>query len=182
MTDLALGSPELQTLLSLIDDFYRREIELWAKTAVDAIFFQDDRGSQKNMLISPKMWREYFKPIYRDYAALIKAAGKFVFFHSDGHIQAIIPDLIEIGIDALNSQLFCMNIEQLGAQFRGQITFWGEIDRQAVLPRGAPKDVEAAVKRVRSELGTERGGVIGWCEWGNDVPGENIEASFKAWA
>lgn len=182
MIDLALGSSELKTLLSMIHDFYRREIELWTETAVDAIFFQDDWGAQNNMLISPRMWREHFKPIYQDFASLIRKAGKFVFFHSDGYIQPIIPDLIEIGVDALNAQLFCMDIEQLGDQFRGEITFWGEIDRQSILPFGTPQDVESAVQRVRSALETKEGGVIAWCEWGNDVSGENIEAFFKAWA
>ena len=62
--------------------------------------------------------------------------------HSDGNITEIIPDLIEIGIDALNSQLFCMDIEELGKKFRGKITFWGEIDRQNILPNGNRKDIE----------------------------------------
>lgn len=181
MMDLGLGSSELEELLMMIHKFNLREIELWAQTAVDAIFFQDDWGSQHNLLISPQMWRERFKPIYQEYCSVIKSAGKLVFFHSDGHIMPIIPDLIEIGVDALNAQLFCMDIEKIGAQFRGHITFWGEIDRQAVLPFGTPQEVEAAVKRVRSALEVDSGGVIAWCEWGNDVPRENIEAAYKAW-
>jgi uroporphyrinogen decarboxylase len=104
-----------------------------------------------------------------------------VFFHSDGHIEQIIPVLIELGVDALNAQLFCMDIEETGARYRGQITFWGEIDRQHILPFQGPKEVKAAVARVRKALDYGQGGVIAQCEWGNDVPQENIEAVFDAW-
>ena len=48
------------------------------------------------------------------------AHGKRVFMHSDGHITAIIGDLIELGLDALNSQIFCMGVEDLGRRFRGE--------------------------------------------------------------
>ena len=51
---------------------------------------------------------------------ILHAHGKSVFFHSDGHIESIFPDLVEIGVDAVNSQLFCMDIEKLGERFPGQ--------------------------------------------------------------
>ena len=179
--DLAWGPAELLRLRDLVHEFFLREIECWARTDVDAISFMDDWGSQRGLLISPKMWREFFRPLYVEYVDLIHGAGKQVFFHSDGHIFDIIPDLIEIGVDALNSQLFCMDIEEIGRRFRGRITFWGEIDRQQVLPFGTPADVTAAVQRVRAALDDGRGGVIAQCEWGNDVPAENVAAVFEAW-
>jgi uroporphyrinogen decarboxylase len=179
--DLAWGPAELLRLRDLVHEFFLREIECWVRTDVDAISFMDDWGSQRGLLISPKMWREFFRPLYVEYVDLIHGAGKQVFFHSDGHIFDIIPDLIEIGVDALNSQLFCMDIEEIGRRFRGRITFWGEIDRQQVLPFGTPADVTAAVRRVRAALDDGRGGVIAQCEWGNDVPAENVAAVFEAW-
>jgi len=181
LMDLAWGVAEVYRLRDLVHDFFMRELALWAKTDVDGISFMDDWGAQHNLLISPPLWREVFKPLYADYCKLIHDAGKFVFFHSDGHIVQIIPDLIEIGVDALNAQLFCMDIEEIGRQFRGQVTFWGEIDRQWVLPFGTLDDVRAAVRRVRTALDDGRGGVIAECEWGNDVPKENVEAVFEAW-
>lgn len=69
----------------------------------------------------------------------------------------------------------------IGRRFRGQITFWGEIDRQWVLPFGSPADVRAAVRRVRAALDDGNGGVIAQCEWGNDVCAENVAAVFEAW-
>ena len=181
LMDLAWGVPEVMRLRDLVHEFFLREIELWTQTDIDAISFMDDWGSQDRLLISPAMWREIFKPLYSDYVNLIHGAGKNVFFHSDGHIFAIIPDLIEIGVDALNSQLFCMDIEEIGRRFRGQITFWGEIDRQRALPFGTTEEVRAAVRRVRAALDDGSGGVIAQCEWGNDVSAENVAAVFETW-
>jgi len=180
-TDLAWGSAELLRLRDLVHDFFMREIELWCKTNVDAIKIQDDWGAQNALLIRPQMWRDVFKPLYADYCRLIRAAGKFVFMHSDGHISDIYPDLIEVGVDALNSQLFCMDIEELARKHRGQITFWGELDRQYVLPFGTPDDVRRAVRRVRRAMDSGEGGAIAQMQFGKYDPLANIVAAYEAW-
>jgi uroporphyrinogen decarboxylase len=180
--DLASGDARALRLRSLVHEFYLEELSRWAERDVDGISFMDDWGAQSALLISPAMWRELFKPLYREYAAMIRSRGKYVFFHSDGMIEEIIPDLIEIGVHALNSQLFCMDIEDIGRRFRGLITFWGEIDRQHVLPFGTPDDVRAAVRRVRAALDDGSGGVIAQCEWGLRDPFENIAAVFEEWS
>jgi hypothetical protein len=87
-------------------------------------------------------------------------------------------DLVTLGFDAINSQLFCMDIEDLGKKFKGRITFWGELDRQHVLPFGKPEEVKEAVRRVRRALDTGRGGVIAQMQFGKF---ENIEEAFEAW-
>ena len=180
--DLAYGTAEILKLRDMLHEFFVREFEMWAKTDVDGISFMDDWGSQQALLISPEMWREYFKPLYRDYCDIAHSGGKYVFMHSDGNIEAIYPDLIEIGVDALNSQLFCMDIEKLGEQYAGKITFWGEIDRQKLLPFGSPEDVKQGVRRVAEALMNGRkSGVIAQCEWGVADPKENIEAIFTEW-
>jgi len=179
--DLAYGTREIRELIEMIHEFYLEDVKAWADSNVDAVFLMDDWGTDRALLISPEMWRSLFGPLYKEYCDIIHDAGKFVFFHSDGHIEAIYGDLIEAGVDALNSQLFCMNIEALAAKHKGQITFWGEIDRQHVMPFGTPEDVRAAVRRVRDALDDGTGGVIGQCEWGKDNPQANVEAVFEAW-
>jgi uroporphyrinogen decarboxylase len=179
--DLAYGSREIYRLLEMVHEYYLAEVRVWASSDVDAVFFIDDWGSNQALLINPETWRTVFKPLYRDYCDIIHSVGKFVFFHSDGNIEAIFDDLIEIGIDAINSQLFCMDIEGLAGRYKGKITFWGEIDRQHILPFGSPDDVRAAVRRVRDALDDDSGGVIAQCEWGKDNSRENIEAVFKTW-
>lgn len=141
----------------------------------------DDWGSQNALLISPRQWRAIFKPMYREYCEVARKAGKKIFFHSDGWILDIYEDLVEIGVDAINSQLFCMPIEQIGRRFKGRITFWGEIDRQQILHFGTPADVRQAVARVRTALEDARGGMIAQCSWCRCDPAENIAMVYEAW-
>lgn len=179
--DLAWGVQEVFTLLEMIHDYYMRHLEYVVQTDVDAISFMDDWGSKHALLISPAMWEAYFKPLYKDYCDLAKAHDKFVLMHSDGYIMELYEHLIEIGVDAINSQLFTMPIEEIGARFKGRITFWGELDRQYILPFGTPEDVHAAVQRVKDALWDDRGGVIGQAEFNKGYPLENIRAFFEAW-
>ena len=141
----------------------------------------DDWGTQRNLLISPQMWRDLFKPLYKDYCDLIHSKNKYAFFHSDGCIEQIYPELIEVGVDAINSQLFCMNIEDIGKKYKGKITFWGEIDRQHVLPFGTKDEVAEVVRRVKNALWMPEGGVIAQCEFGLKDPIENVETVFETW-
>ncbi len=181
MMDMAYDTAEFRKLLEMIHDFNCKAIEGWVGTDIDGIAFMDDWGSQTSLLISPDMWRAFFKPLYKEYCDIIHAAGKKAFMHSDGNITAIYEDIIEVGVDALNSQLFCMDLEELGEKYRGKITFWGEIDRQHILPFGTAEDVHKAVDRVRRALDNGHGGVIAQCEWGPGNPTENIRAVYEAW-
>ncbi len=179
--DIAYGAKEFYHLLEMVHEFYLEDIRSWAQSNVDGVFLMDDWGMNQRLLIKPEMWRSVFKPLYQEYCDIIHQAGKSVFFHSDGHIEAIYSDLIEIGVDALNSQLFCMDIEGFTEKYKGKITFWGEIDRQYILPFGTPEDVRQAVRRVRNTLDDGSGGVIAQCEWGKDNSRQNIEAVFETW-
>jgi len=178
--DLADPPDELSLLLERIHAFFREEMELWATTDVDGLFFADDWGSQKTLLIAPALWRRLFRPLYEDYIAIARRHHKFIFMHSDGHIEAILPDLVEMGLDAVNAQLFCMDIEGIGRRFAGKLTFWGEVDRQYILPYGTPEDVRAAVRRVGRALWRD-GGAVAQCEFGIGARPENVAAVFEAW-
>ncbi len=178
--DLTDPSPAMRSFMAEMHDFYCELLMAWAQTDVDALRIMDDWGAQRGLLISPEMWRTYFKPLYRDYAQIAHAAGKKFFMHSDGHILAIYPDLIEVGVDALNSQLFCMGVENL-ASFAGRITFWGEIDRQHLLAFADEEEVEDAVRLVHSRL-WRAGGCIAQCEFGAGARPENVRRVFETWA
>ncbi|MEI8196367.1 MAG: uroporphyrinogen decarboxylase family protein, partial [Phycisphaerae bacterium] len=164
--DIAEDSTDFRQLFDLVANFYRREMEAWAQTDVDALFFMDDWGSQRSLLIAPAQWRRLFKPLYAEYCQIAHTAGKKIFMHSDGYIMDIYPDLIEIGLDAVNSQIFCMDIEEIGRRYRGRIAFWGEIDRQHVLTSPNPEDGRRAARRVIDNLYTPEGGVFAQFELG----------------
>lgn len=178
--DLAEQTPELFRLINQVHQFYLKEMEAWARTDVDALYFMDDWGAQRTLLISPQQWRKLFKPLYQDYIDLAHQYGKYIFMHSDGYTQDIIPDLIDAGLDALNTQLFTMDIEQLGKRFKGRLTFWGEIDRQHLLPFGNPQDIDRAVRRVNEALYCN-GGVIAQCEFGAGAKPENVHQVYQSW-
>jgi len=180
LIDLIEQPPELFELLERIHRHYLKEIEAWAATDVDAVALMDDWGTQHGIMIDPELWREIFKPMYRDYAEVARRYGKYVFMHSDGYITEIIPDLIEVGVHALNSQVACMGVAELGARFRGKITFWGEIDRQQLLPFGTPDEVRAAVQEMLTCLDAG-GGLIAQCEFGPGAKPENVIEVFRAW-
>jgi len=139
----------------------------------------DDWGGQKAMLIAPELWRDFFKPMCRDYIQIPHAAGKKAHMHSDGYILEIIPELIELGLDSLNAQIFCMGLDAL-QPFAGRITFWGEIDRQYLLARATPAEVDAAVRQVYQQL-WRAGGCVAHCEFGAGAKPENVWQVFAAW-
>lgn len=179
--DIAYGTAEFRKLLEMLHEFFLKDVESWCKSNVDGIFMMDDWGTNISLLISPNTWREVFKPLYKEYCDIIHAHNKFAMFHTDGYIESIYGDLIEVGMDAINSQLFCMDIEGLAKKYKGKVTFWGEMDRQHALPFGKPEDVRQAVMRVRRSLDDDNGGVMAQCEWGKNNPKANIEAVFKTW-
>jgi hypothetical protein len=180
LMDLVDQPPEFRSLLERIHAFYLDEFELWSRTRVDALFVMDDWGSQDALLISPGLWRELFKPLYAAYIQIARASGKYFFMHSDGYILDILPDLAEIGVDAVNAQVFCMGLEEVGASMKGRMTFWGEADRQHLLPRGTRDEVCEAVRKMKAAL-FDRGGVIAQCEFGLGARPENVHAFFEAW-
>lgn len=151
--------------LKVLHDFYMKKLEFWAKTDVDSFLIADDWGSQTSLLISPKTWQYLFKPLYKDYCDLAKSVGKYVFFHSDGYIMDIYEDLIEIGVNAINSQVFCMPMEEIARRFKGRITFWGEIDRQHVLVSPNLEDGTKAMQKAFDLLWDEKGGYIAQFEF-----------------
>ncbi len=177
--DLMVQPKGLMDFIEKMHHFYCRLLTKWAETDVDALQFMDDWGTQKSLLINPALWCEIFKPMYKDYVDIAHKHGKKIFMHSDGYTLEIIPDLIEIGLDALNTQIFCMGPEKL-APFKGKITFWGELCRQKILPNGTIEDVENAVKAVYNNL-WDNGGCIAQCEYGPAAKIENIDKMYETW-
>lgn len=178
--DIALESDELFRLRQIVWDFYREYLTYWMRQDIDAIVFGDDWGSQKALLINPDAWRAIFKPMYQDLMGQVQAAGKLVFVHSDGHIYDLYPEFIELGVKAINSQLWCMDLEQISQNFAGKITFWGELSRQNTMPFGTPAEIREKAAKMKKLL-FRNGGLIGQCEVGREVPLENIRAALECW-
>ena len=174
---------ESRPFLRLMDDmlaFNLRWIDRWAKFEYDGLHFGDDWGMQNRLLIRPETWRRLFKPRYAEMFSRVKAAGKDVWFHSDGFINDILGDLIEIGVDVVNFQVAVVGHDWARKNVRGRVAVRTDIDRQNVLPFGSPAQVKEEVHRTFESCGTADGGLIACGEVGPDVPLANIRAMVEA--
>jgi len=180
MFDLALGEPRVTDLRDMIVEHNLKVVEILSRCDIDAIEFSDDWGTQQQLMIRPELWRKLFRPAYERMFGAVRDKGLDAHFHTDGYTIDIIQHLSDVGVDVLNVQLSAMDISELSERFRGAICFRTDLDRQYVLPRGTPDEVDQHVKLVLESLGTPEGGLIGCGEVGPDVPIENVEAMFAA--
>ena len=133
-------------------------------------------------MIAPDLWRRFFKPAYKAMFDRVTGAGRDVWFHSDGNIIEILPDLLEIGVKVINCQANVIGLDRLKRDFAGRVCFRTDLDRQRVVPFGTPDEVYRHVRSVFDQLGTDRGGIVACGEIGPDVPLENIRAMYGAFA
>jgi uroporphyrinogen decarboxylase len=179
LTDLAYRSKEVYRLRDDLLSFNLEWIDKWIRYEYDGLHFADDWGSQTTLLVSPALWREFFKPAYRAMFDKVIGAGMDVHFHSDGNIVEIIPDLLDMGVKVLNCQAAVIGLERLKKSFRGKVCFRTDLDRQRVIPFGTPREVRTHVLEVFGCLGTERGGIIACGEISSDTPLENIREMYE---
>ncbi|HIE15139.1 TPA: hypothetical protein EYP70_07695 [Candidatus Bathyarchaeota archaeon] len=156
------------------------EASILCDEGVDVIIDGDDVGTQKGMMMSPEMWRLYLKPKYAELIDLCHKKGAFLHFHSDGWIEPIIDDLVEIGVDILNPvQPECMSPSRLKELYGDKLCFDGTIGVQSTLPFGTPQDVAREVKDRIYSLGPT-GLILGPTHaMQPDVPIENILTMYK---
>ncbi len=180
MMDL-VENPELaETILDIPFHYHRAAAKRLAEIGVDMIWTGDDIGGQSAMIMSPALWRRIFKPRMARFFAELKAINPDlkIAYHSDGVVQPIIPDLIEIGLDVLNPiQPACIEPAWLKKTYGDKLCFWGSIDEQHTLPFGAPEDVRNEVLLRLETLGKGGGLIIGPTHHVQlDTPMENFRA------
>jgi len=188
MMDLVINKPLAHALMERLVDAYLRRFEGYLPVAehCDMIVVNDDLGTQAGPQMSPELYREMIKPHHaRLWQGIKRMSGKPLLLHSCGSLYRLIPDLIEIGLDALNPVQVSaadMDSARLKREFGRDLTFWGGgCDTQHVLPRGTVQEVEAEVRRRVEDL--HRDGGFVFCPVHNiqpDVPPENIVACYAA--
>jgi len=130
---------------------------LFEKFEFDCIALSDDYGSQQSLLMSPADWRRFVKPHLAKIFEFAKSRGRTVFLHSDGNIYSIIGDLIDIGCDILHPvQPEVMDVFKLKREFGRDISFFGGIRTQDLLPHGTPEEIKNEVRKLKQVMG--RGG------------------------
>ena len=171
-----------------------RIVDFWVSVAtraleeagefIDVVMFGDDIGTQNAPLFRPDLYRRVIKPQHKRMVQAVKRCGKPVLYHSCGSVYRLIPDLIELGIDALNPVQVSaadMDTKRLKQEFGRDLTFWGGIDTHRVLPMGTQEEVREEVKRRIGDLGKGGGYVL--CAVHNvqpEVPPENVVAMYEA--
>lgn len=163
ITDLYRNPKFANKLLDRLLDCRIREAKYFIDMGVDIVQLGDDFGMQTTMIISPDIWRKYFKPRMKKLIHEIKKHSKnsvYIFYHSDGYIEPIVGDLIEIGVQILNPiQPECMNPAYVKRKWGDRLILHGTISVQTTLPFGSVEDVKNVVKKTFQECG-EDGGLI----------------------
>lgn len=159
LMDAVLHPEFFAEMLDRLTELYLAFVEYTVDLPIDAILFGDDWGDQRGVILGPDRWREFLKPRWKRIYDAVHASGKIVMSHSCGSVAAIIPDVIEIGMDVLESvqpEAAGMNPYELKAQFGDQITFWGCLGSQSTIGQGTPAEIRAEVRRLATEM--PRGG------------------------
>ena len=171
-------------LLDQLAALARRNAEALAAAGVDILSLDDDVGMPGTMFISPRIWRRFFKPRLAeiiDAARVIKPDLR-VLFHSDGYIEPIVGDLIEIGVNALNPlQPEYMDAVRIRKTYGTRLALWGTIGSQTTFSFGTPEEIRREVRERIDTLG--RSGLI-LCPAYDidepDIPQANIAAYLES--
>jgi len=188
LTDMFLNPKFIEELVARSLEIQVRIISNFLNAVGDYIQILgigDDLGMQTGPLISPDLYRRVIKPHAKRLVRLIKSqTDAKILCHSCGSIVPFIPDFVEYGIDVLHPVQVSakdMDSRRLKERFGDQISFWGAVDTQRILPYGTPKDVEKEVKKRIHDLAPGGGYVLAAVHnIQRDVPPENIMAMFKA--
>jgi uroporphyrinogen decarboxylase len=171
-------------LLDRLADLARRNAETLARASIDVLALDDDVGMPGTMIISPAIWREFFKPRL---AMIIQTARTIkpdlrVLYHSDGYFEPIVGDLMEIGVNAINPlQPDHVDAARIRQRFGPGLVLWGTVGHQTTFSFAGPDDIRKEVKHRIETVG--RAGLI-LCPAYDidepDIPWENIAAFLEA--
>jgi hypothetical protein len=179
--DLESGGKSTRKLLMKLHEYCCREISIWASSDVDGVAFFDSWSGENGSLVTRKLWRNLLKPLYRDYCRILHKEDKFAFLRCSGNVTDVLRDLVQIEIDAVHFDLSPMSVQSLATRFRGEITFWGGIDRTRAMTEGNAERVREAVYQIRRALDYGSGGLIAQCTWEPEIPFHNVTAVFDSW-
>jgi uroporphyrinogen decarboxylase len=171
-------------MLDRLMHLYLAFVEYTADLPIDGILFGDDWGDQRGVILGPERWRKFIKPRWAQIYAAVHAHGKIAMHHSCGSVAAIMPDIIEIGMDVLESsqpEPAGMNPYELKRQWGSKITFWGCLGSQSTIPRGTPDEIRQEVRRLKREMGRGGGYILAPAKpLQPETPVENAAAVVEA--
>ena len=184
MEDLVCGEDLAISLIDHLTDIRIGMARRYAAAGADILMLGDDVATQVDMMISPELWRDTMKPRL---ARVIRAARDvkpdiLIFYHGDGNMERILPELMEIGVEVLNPvQPECMEPVKMKERYGDGFAFWGCIGTQTTMPFGKPEEVKQTVKNLINTVGKGGGLFLAPTHvLEPDVPWENVEAFVEA--
>ena len=177
-----ISDPEfIHDLLDKILEHNLKVLDIFNEYPFDGIYFGDDWGQQRGMIMGAPLWRKFIKPRMEAMYKRAKQNGKFVLQHSCGDIQDVFEDLIEIGLDCYQTvQPEIYDLREIKTKYGNRLCFWGTISTQQALPHLSPSELESVISSTVSIMKQGGGFILAPTHAiPQDVPVENIMAMLN---
>lgn len=172
----------VEEMLDISTGYFVKLSEAVVDAGVDFLFPADDIAFKTGLFVPPKIMKEIWVPRMAKIIEPAKEAGIPVMFHSDGKLDDIVEDLIEIGVDCLNPlDPYGIDYADYKARYGDRLCLSGNMDIEFPLSKGTPEDIEADVKAHMEAL-KPGGGYVATCSHSlvNYIPHQNVVAYFNA--
>jgi len=181
LVDSALHPEFYEELLDHLVDLQLATVGKLCELPIDGMFLGDDWGDQRGIILGPERWRRFIKPRFKKLVERVHQAGKVAILHCCGNNFDVIPDMIEAGLDVLESlQPEAMDDYEIKKRYGRNIRLWGGLGTQQVLPFGTPQEVRNEIRRLIAGLGKGGGYVLAPAKpLMREVPTENAIAVLE---
>ena len=180
--DLLLERDHIDELHDRVASLLEAIIRQLADAGADGIFFCEDWGTQQRLLVSPAMWRDIFKPLFKRLCGTAHQCGLDVIMHSCGYIWEIIDDLAEVGVNALQfDQPGLYGLARLADKLQTlNVCLYSPVDIQRIMPTGDRQRIEAEAEKMLTLFAGDRGGLI--AKNYPDLHGIGVKPEWDQWA
>jgi uroporphyrinogen decarboxylase len=154
----------IEEVLEMHANHYVAMAERLVEYPLTFFYVGDDLAYKTSTLIRPQLLREMWTPRMRRVFEPALRKGIPILFHSDGNIEALIPDLLDMGIAALNPiEPYGMDIRQIKRRYGRNLTLVGNLDVGGALSEGTPDDVRAEARQLIDDVGRDGSFVLASC-------------------
>lgn len=184
LIDMMTNKELAHTICDIVTEISVKFAIKYTKSGVDVLTMGCDVAAQEGLLMSINAWREFVKPMIKSIITVAKKVNPeiLIFYHSDGKIEELIPELIEVGVDILNPiQPECNDIFSIKKRWGDNLSLFGGIGVQSTLPFSTPDEVKEVVKRIIGIMGNGGGYVLSPAHLiRQEVPWRNVLAFVEA--
>jgi uroporphyrinogen decarboxylase len=159
MMDFAHEPPELSRLFAILQEYELKLIDKWMQIGVDAIGFHTDFATQRGLMMSPRSFRKYLKPLFAALFLPCRRAGVHVALSSDGRLLDIVDDLLECGVSVHDPQLRANTVEGIARVYKGRLCASVDLDQQG-FPFMSPAQIREQIREVVGEVASPEGGLM----------------------